>query len=144
MEKESYKIKAVSQGQQGRWTTWEGIVNRNISRPVENPTGKAQLPHPCNLRHYPVEVGCRGCVGLSTTTHLRYVEEGNQRASGGGREGELLDLAEEERQELGKEQLTPTTAAEGNTYQLQGVTGRRPCHCSATRRRPRIKGVKHW
>ncbi len=69
---------------------------------------------------------------------------GNHRASVGGREGELLALAKEERQELEKEQLSLTTAAEGNIYQLQGVTGRRPCHCSATRRRSRIKGAKRW
>ncbi|KAL0159986.1 hypothetical protein M9458_043711, partial [Cirrhinus mrigala] len=31
MEEDRYKIKAVSQGQQGSWTTWEGIMNRNIS-----------------------------------------------------------------------------------------------------------------
>ena len=31
IEEECYKIKAVSQGRQGSWTTWEGIVNRNIS-----------------------------------------------------------------------------------------------------------------
>ncbi|KAL7372628.1 hypothetical protein ABVT39_019614 [Epinephelus coioides] len=31
IEEESYKIKAVSQQQQGRWTTWEGVVNRTIS-----------------------------------------------------------------------------------------------------------------
>ncbi|XP_077382825.1 5-azacytidine-induced protein 2 isoform X1 [Festucalex cinctus] len=31
MEEERYKIKAVSQGRQGSWTTWEGVVNRNIS-----------------------------------------------------------------------------------------------------------------
>lgn len=31
MEEDRYKIKAVSQGRQGSWTTWEGIANRNIS-----------------------------------------------------------------------------------------------------------------
>ncbi|KAK0155305.1 hypothetical protein N1851_002363 [Merluccius polli] len=31
MEEDRYKIKAVSQGRQGSWTTWEGVVNRNIS-----------------------------------------------------------------------------------------------------------------
>ncbi len=31
IEEESYKIKAVSQQQQGRWTTWEAVVNRTIS-----------------------------------------------------------------------------------------------------------------
>ncbi|KAL7405869.1 hypothetical protein ABVT39_009050 [Epinephelus coioides] len=31
IEKENYKIKAVSQQQQGRWTTWEAVVNRTIS-----------------------------------------------------------------------------------------------------------------
>ncbi|KAL0973496.1 hypothetical protein UPYG_G00204760 [Umbra pygmaea] len=31
MEEDRYKIKAVSQGRQGSWTTWEGIMNRNIS-----------------------------------------------------------------------------------------------------------------
>ena len=31
IEEERYKIKAVSQGQQGSWTTWEGIVNWNIN-----------------------------------------------------------------------------------------------------------------
>ena len=30
MEEDCYKIKAVSQGRQGSWTTWEGVVNRNI------------------------------------------------------------------------------------------------------------------
>ena len=30
MEEERYKIKAVSQGRQGSWTTWEGVVNSNI------------------------------------------------------------------------------------------------------------------
>ncbi|CAJ1057939.1 hypothetical protein F2P79_020824%2C partial [Xyrichtys novacula] len=29
-EEERYKIKAVSQGRQGSWTTWEGVANRNI------------------------------------------------------------------------------------------------------------------
>lgn len=31
MEEERYKIKDVSQGRQGRWITWEGVVNRNIT-----------------------------------------------------------------------------------------------------------------
>ncbi|KAJ8385385.1 hypothetical protein AAFF_G00190060 [Aldrovandia affinis] len=31
MEEERYKIKPVSQGHQGGWTTWEGIVSRPIS-----------------------------------------------------------------------------------------------------------------
>ncbi|RXN06597.1 hypothetical protein ROHU_032706 [Labeo rohita] len=31
MEEDRYKIKAMSQGRQGSWTTWEGIMNRNIS-----------------------------------------------------------------------------------------------------------------
>ncbi|KAL7395412.1 hypothetical protein ABVT39_016252 [Epinephelus coioides] len=31
IEEESYKIKAVSQQQQGRWMTWEAVVNRTIS-----------------------------------------------------------------------------------------------------------------
>lgn len=30
-EDERYKIKAVSQGRQGGWTTWEGVISRNIS-----------------------------------------------------------------------------------------------------------------
>ncbi|KAG2458011.1 GGH hydrolase, partial [Polypterus senegalus] len=30
-EEERYKIKAVSQGRQEGWTTWEGVVSRNIS-----------------------------------------------------------------------------------------------------------------
>ncbi|KAG7216416.1 hypothetical protein INR49_001902 [Caranx melampygus] len=29
-EEERYKIKAVSQGRQGSWTTWEGVIQRNI------------------------------------------------------------------------------------------------------------------
>ncbi|KAE8287091.1 hypothetical protein D5F01_LYC15053 [Larimichthys crocea] len=28
MEEDHYKIKATSQGRQGSWTTWEGVVNR--------------------------------------------------------------------------------------------------------------------
>ncbi len=31
MEEERYRIKAVSQCRQGSWTTWEGVVNRNIT-----------------------------------------------------------------------------------------------------------------
>lgn len=31
MEEEHYRIKAVSQGRQGSWTAWEGVVNQNIS-----------------------------------------------------------------------------------------------------------------
>lgn len=31
IEEEGYKIKAVSQQYQGRWTTWEAVVNRTIS-----------------------------------------------------------------------------------------------------------------
>ena len=31
IEEECYKIKALSQGRQGSWTTWDGIVNRNIN-----------------------------------------------------------------------------------------------------------------
>ena len=31
LEEERHKIKAVSQGRQGSWTTWGGVVNRNIS-----------------------------------------------------------------------------------------------------------------
>lgn len=49
-----------------------------------------------------------------------------------------------ERQVLGKEHLIPTKATEGNTYQLQGSTGRHPCHDPATRRFNNIKGVKRW
>lgn len=30
MEEDRYKIKAVSQGRQVSWTTWEGVTNRNI------------------------------------------------------------------------------------------------------------------
>ena len=74
---------------------------------------------------YPVEVGCRGYVGLSTIRLLRdagvtrgdlkkAIKELAEVVEG----GELLALAEEERQVLGKEQQTPTTATEGNTYQL--------------------------
>ncbi len=28
MEKESYKIRTVSQQRQGRWTTWEAVINK--------------------------------------------------------------------------------------------------------------------
>lgn len=31
MKEESYKIKAISQQQQGRWMTWEAVVNRTIT-----------------------------------------------------------------------------------------------------------------
>ncbi len=30
-EEESYKIKAVSQGQQGRWTTWEAVNDKVLT-----------------------------------------------------------------------------------------------------------------
>lgn len=31
MEEESYKIKAVGQRQQGRWTTWEAVIKRSVT-----------------------------------------------------------------------------------------------------------------
>lgn len=31
MEEECYKIRAVSQHQQGRWTTWEVVINRAVT-----------------------------------------------------------------------------------------------------------------
>ncbi len=31
MEEERIRIKAVPQGQQGSWTTWDGVINRNIT-----------------------------------------------------------------------------------------------------------------
>lgn len=49
-----------------------------------------------------------------------------------------------ERQVLGKERLIPIIAAEGNTYQLQGLTGRRPCQRPSTRRGSRIEAAKRW
>lgn len=30
IEEESYQIKALSQRQQGRWTTWEGVISRTV------------------------------------------------------------------------------------------------------------------
>src|SRR4029434_8669667 len=31
MAEEEYRVKAVAQGQQGRWTTWEGVAGRVVS-----------------------------------------------------------------------------------------------------------------
>ena len=31
MEQEQYRVQAVAQGQQGRWTTWEGVASRAIN-----------------------------------------------------------------------------------------------------------------
>lgn len=43
MENECQKVKAVAQGRQGKWTTWESVVPRNISLSDlwSDPTGKA-------------------------------------------------------------------------------------------------------
>lgn len=30
-EEEVYKIKAMSQSQQGKWTTWEAVIDRTIT-----------------------------------------------------------------------------------------------------------------
>ncbi len=30
-EEESYRVKAVSQSQRGKWTTWEAVIDRNIT-----------------------------------------------------------------------------------------------------------------
>ncbi len=70
---------------------------------------------------YLVEVGCRGYVGLSTTRLLREVG-----VTGGILKKAIKELAEE---------------AEKGSFWL---TGKCPCHCSATRRRSRIKGAKRW
>eukprot|EP00064_Thunnus_orientalis_P012514 superscaffoldBa00001930_g12549 len=46
-KQELYKIKAVEQGRQGCWTTWEGTtLNRSFVRPVESMggTGSQSLP----------------------------------------------------------------------------------------------------
>ena len=68
------------------------------------------------VTHTPSE-GCR--------SDTREAEEGHKGAGREGRQRQLLAVAEEEGQELGKEYLTPTTTAGVNFYQLQGVTGRR-------------------
>lgn len=48
MYQEQYRVQAVSQGQQGRWTTWEG-VNSQLGQPLETATGSPKFPHQGNL-----------------------------------------------------------------------------------------------
>lgn len=47
------KMKAVVQGQQGCWATWEKVTRRMIIWPgfLEDATGSPQLSYNCNLQH---------------------------------------------------------------------------------------------
>ena len=72
-EEEQYKVRALSQRQQGRWTTWEGVVNRTIkwSDMWKMPQARLSfliratydtLPSPSNLsRWYGSEENCQLC-----------------------------------------------------------------------------------
>ena len=59
-EEEQYKVKALSQRQQGRWTTWEGVVDRTIKW-WKTPQARLSflIPSPSNLsRWYGFEENC--------------------------------------------------------------------------------------
>ncbi|KAK0153977.1 hypothetical protein N1851_003944 [Merluccius polli] len=72
-EEEQYKVRALSQRQQGRWTTWEGVVDRTIkwSDMWKMPQARLSfliratydtLPSPSNLsRWYGSEENCQLC-----------------------------------------------------------------------------------
>ncbi|KAJ8381264.1 hypothetical protein SKAU_G00020420 [Synaphobranchus kaupii] len=205
MEEERYKIKAVSQGRQGSWTTWDVVVDQKISCKTALSQGRYRWRHDQVLRklaevlegrrqesrgcppplehhiHFVREGGGRRSTkpretprlfssdqewnmrvdlgrqlqfpGEITTTSIRpdivvwstkakagllieltvpwekgieaaferkktksdgrKAEEGNNRTGRGGGEGQLLAVAEEEGQGLGKEHLTQTPAAGG-------------------------------
>ncbi len=81
MEEEQYLIKAVSQGQQGCWTTWEGVVGRTLSWPDmwKMPQARVSfliratynaLPSASNLyRWYGSEENCHLCNAPNPSLH---------------------------------------------------------------------------
>ena len=81
MEEESYKIKAVGQQQQGRWTNWEAVVNRVITWADMWRIPQARLsfliratydtlPSPWNLHvWYGTEAACKLCDSQNAGLH---------------------------------------------------------------------------
>ncbi len=47
IEQVELRVRSVAQGQQGRWTTWEGVANRAISLAefLKTASGSAQFPN---------------------------------------------------------------------------------------------------
>ena len=91
MEDDRYKIKAVSQGRQGSWTTWEGVVTQDISWSDLWKIPQARLsflirstydtlPCPRNLHQW---FGIKECCSLCNAEKTKYWLEGYHLPSGG-------------------------------------------------------------
>lgn len=129
MEEERYKIKAVSLGQQGSWTTWEGVVSRNITWAELWKIPQARLSFlirstyntlscPCNLHQwFGSEEGCTLCN--TPNANLQHILSGCKTALSQGRYRwrhdqvlrKLAEVLEGRRQE--SKRLTP---AENRNY----------------------------
>ncbi|KAJ8375377.1 hypothetical protein SKAU_G00059570 [Synaphobranchus kaupii] len=75
MEDEMYKIRAVSQCQQGRWTNWESVTKRAIVwADVEDSTSEAELPHKNpSLQH--ILTGCKSALTRYRWRHNQVLQK---------------------------------------------------------------------
>ncbi|KAJ8344224.1 hypothetical protein SKAU_G00315530 [Synaphobranchus kaupii] len=114
MEEERYKIKAVSQGRQGSWTTWDEVVNRKTSCKTALSQGRYRWRHDQVLRKL-AEVlegrrqESRGCPP-PLEHHIHFVREGGGRRSTKPRETPRLFSNDQEwnmRVDLGRQLQFP-------------------------------------
>ncbi|KAJ8375800.1 hypothetical protein SKAU_G00063800 [Synaphobranchus kaupii] len=133
MEQEEYRVKAVAQGQQGCWTTWEGVASRAINWADFWKLPQARrsfliratydtLPSPRNLHQWlDMEQVCDLCG--STNASLQHTLAGCWIALTWGRfrwrhDQVLRKLAERRRQEASHK--SPRGASKGSTSSGKG------------------------
>ena len=117
MAEEEYRVKAVAQGQQGRWTTWEGVAGRVVSWADFWKLPQARLsfliratydtlPSPRNLQQWlGTEQACDLCGTINAS--LQHTLSGCKTALSQGRYGwrhdqvlrKLAEVVERKRQE---------------------------------------------
>ncbi|KAK7910434.1 hypothetical protein WMY93_015118 [Mugilogobius chulae] len=111
---------------------WEDGIEAAFERKKDKYAELASQCHQAGWRAYtfPVEVGCRGYTGSSTQRFLKtigvngpHLRKALKDMAEEAEQGSFLDLVTQERQSVGERWILG---------QLQGVVGRRPCHCSTT------------
>ena len=138
MEEETYKITAVSQQQQGRWTTWEAVTNRTITWADMWRTPQARLsfriratydnlPSPRNLlTWFGTEEPCHLCS--SPNPNLKHILSGCKTALSQGRYRwrhdkvlrKLAETLEARRQQVNRE--NPPTSPKWIQFTRPGTT----------------------
>lgn len=127
IEEESYQIKALSQRQQGRWTTWEGVISRTVGWADMWKIPQARLsflirstydtlPSPSNLcLWYGSEESCQLCNAPNPS--LQHILSSCKTALTQGRYRwrhdrvlrKLAEILEVRRVEIARERLPPTS-----------------------------------